>query len=222
LSVKLVKDGKAGILMKGLIHTAEFLRSLLSKEEGLRQAGKLLSHVYVLEVPSLGRLLLVTDSAFNIAPDVEAKAAIASNAAMVAHCLGMAKPRIAAVAAVEVVNPKMPATLDAAELARRGKAGAFPDFILEGPFGLDNAISPAAASLKGVQGEVAGRADILLVPDIETGNIFCKGFAFLGGGSLAGVLAGAKAPVVLCSRADSDKAKLYSIALAHLMAEKCR
>ncbi len=218
-AVALVRRGEAQILMKGLVHSADFLRALLPRQTGLRLPGRLLSHVYVLQSAPLGRLVLVTDSAFSIAPDVEAKAAIAANAALLARALGIRRPKVAAVAALEVVNPRMPATLDAAELDRLGREGAFQGFDVQGPLGLDNAVSPAAADLKGVRGEVAGRADILLMPDIEAGNILCKGFSFLGGGDLAGILMGAQAPVVMTSRADTDRAKLHSLALAHWMAE---
>jgi phosphate butyryltransferase len=218
-AVALVRQGRARILMKGLLHTAAFLKSILARHEGLRQPGKVMSHVYVLHVRSQDRFVLVSDSAMNISPDLEAKAAIASNAAEVARSLGIALPKVAAVAAVEVVNPKMQATVDAAALAEMSRAGKFEGFVLEGPLGMDNAVSPEAARLKGIAGQVAGRADVILVPDIEVGNILSKGFAFLAGGELAGVLCGASAPVVLTSRADSDRAKLCSIALAHLLAD---
>jgi phosphate butyryltransferase len=216
-----VRRGDAELLMKGQVHTDDFLRGVLDRERGLR-TGLLMSHVFVLELMHQERLLLVTDAAMNIAPTLQQKAAIALNAIYLARVLEMEEPRVAALAAVELVNPAMPATADAAALATMSRRGQFSTGIVDGPFGLDNAVSPEAARIKGLKGEVAGRADILLVPDIETGNILAKSFSFLCGGAVAGVLVGAAAPVVLTSRADSAEAKLHSIALAVLMANMRR
>jgi phosphate butyryltransferase len=212
-----VRRGEADVLMKGRVHTDDFLRGVLDRERGLR-TGSLMSHVFVLELAHEERLLLVTDAAMNIAPTLEQKAAIALNAIYLARVLGMEPPRVAVVTAVELVNPAMPATVEAAALATMSRRGQFTTGIIDGPFGLDNAVSPEAARIKGLGGEVAGRADILLVPDIESGNILAKSFSFLARGGVAGVLVGAAAPVVLTSRADSAAAKLSSIALAVLMA----
>lgn len=212
-----VRQGRASILMKGQVHTDDFLRAVLDAENGLR-TGLLMSHVFILEASSLGRLLFVTDGAMNIAPDLQQKAQIILNAVYLARVFGIEEPKVAAVAAIELVNPKMPATVDAAALAAMQTRGQFPYGIVDGPFGMDNAVSPEAARIKGIGGPVAGQCDILLVPDIEAGNILVKTFAFLAGGKVAGVLVGAAAPVVLTSRADSAEARLYSLAAAVLMA----
>ena len=216
-----VHEGRADILMKGHIHTDDFLRAVLDKEHGLR-TGAIMSHVFVLETTARGRLTFVTDGAMNIEPDLSKKADIILNAVYLARCFGVACPKVGVLAAVEVVNPAMPATLDAAALSTMQARGQFPDCIVEGPFALDNAVSVEAARVKGLQGDVAGECDILVTPDIESGNILSKSFAFLAGGRVAGVLVGAAAPVVLTSRADTAEAKLYSIAVAVLMANLVR
>jgi len=177
-----------------------------------------MSHTFLLEVPHLNKLLLVTDGAMNIAPDLVTKAAIIMNAVYLAHLLGNPRPKVGVLAAVELVNPNMPATLDAAALSTMELRGQFPNCIVDGPFAMDNAISVEAAQIKGIPGEVAGQCDILLVPSIEAGNILVKTFSFLSGGRTAGVLTGATAPVVLTSRADDPEAKMLSIATAVLMA----
>lgn len=220
-AVRAVHDGRARVLMKGQIHTDDFLRALLHKEDGLR-AGVIMSHCFVLDVKRQDRLVIVTDAAMNIRPDVVQKAQIALNAVYLADVLAMHNPRVGILAAVEVVNPLMDATLDAAALATMDRRGQFPTCRLDGPFALDNAISTLAAEVKGIQGDVAGQCDILVVPNIEAGNILAKSFSFLAGGDVAGVLVGAKAPVVLTSRADSAQSKLYSLALAVYMADMHR
>lgn len=217
-AARLVAQGRAEVLMKGLLHTDDFLRGVLDKDHGLR-AGVVMSHVFVLELVHEERLLLITDAAMNIAPDVVQKAEIILNAIYLANLLGMDEPKVATLAAVEVVNPKMPATLDAGALAKMADRHQFSHGLIDGPFGMDNAVSVIAAQHKKIAGPVAGRADILLVPDIEAGNIMVKTFVYLGGGRIAGVLMGASAPVVLTSRADSAESKLHSIALAVLMAD---
>ena len=211
-----VHDNRADLLMKGYIHTDDFLRAVLDKQTGLR-TGSIMSHAFLLEVPDQQELLMVTDAAMNIAPDLETKAAIVMNAVYLAHLLGNPCPKVGVLAAVEVVNPNMPATLDAAALGAMARRGQFPKCIVDGPFAMDNAVSVAAAQIKGIPGEVAGRCDILVVPDIEAGNILVKTFSFLCGGKSAGVLIGAQAPVVLTSRADSAEARLRSIALGVMM-----
>jgi phosphate butyryltransferase len=220
-AARAVHEGRADILMKGRVHTDDFLRGVLHKEHGLR-AGYLMSHCFVLEHPQEERLLIVTDAGMNIQPTLEQKAEIALNAIYLAEVLGMRRPCVAVLAAVELVNPKMPATLDAAALGQMSDRRQFSSGIIDGPLGMDNAISKEAAEIKGIGGEVAGHADILLVPNIEGGNIMVKTHSFLCGGPVAGVLVGAAAPVVLTSRADSPEAKLYSIALAVLMANMQR
>ena len=212
-----VREGRADVLMKGQIHTDDFLRAVLDKDNGLR-SGYIMSHVFILETRALGRLSLVTDGAMNIAPDLVTKANIIMNAVYLARLLGVQRPKVCALAAVELVNPNMPATLEAAALAKMADRGQFPDCEVDGPFALDNAVSALAAQVKGIDSPCAGLGDILLVPDIEAGNILAKAFSFLAGGRIAGVLVGAAAPVVLTSRADSAESKLYSVATAVLMA----
>ncbi len=215
-AVWLVSSGKAHMVMKGLVDTAVLLKAVLDDEIGLK-TGKVLSHVAVMEIQGFERLFYVTDAAMNIAPDLDQKKQIIENAASVAHCLGNRTPKAALLAAVEKVNPKMPATLDAAELVNMSEQGTIKGCILGGPFALDNAISEAAAKHKGIDHPVAGRADILVVPTIEAGNLLYKSAVYFAGARIAGIVAGAKAPVVLTSRADSEKAKLASIALGVMM-----
>jgi len=216
LATQAVHEHRADLLMKGYIHTDDFLRAVLDKETGLRTTS-IMSHAFLLEASEPARLLIVTDGAMNIAPDLEMKAAIMMNAVYLAHLLGNPRPNVGVVAAIELVNPKMSATLDAAALGAMARRGQFPECTVDGPFAMDNAISVAAAEIKAIPGEVAGRCDILLVPDIEAGNILVKTFSFLCGGKSAGVLIGAQAPVVLTSRADSAEARLRSIALGVMM-----
>ena len=217
LATVAVREGRADLLMKGHIQTDDFLRAILDRETGLR-GGHVMSHVFILETVDRGRLTFVTDGAMNIAPDLTTKAAIIMNAVYLARCFGIPRPKVGVLAAVEVVNPAMPATLDAAALATMQSRHQFPDCAVDGPFALDNAINVEAAQIKGLSGETAGDCDILVTPNIEAGNLLAKSFAFLAGGRVAGVLVGASAPVVLTSRADSVDAKLYSIAAAVLMA----
>lgn len=217
LGVEAVSQQRADVLMKGMIHTDDFLRAILNKEAGLR-TGALLSHVFILEIPNPSRLLLVTDAAMNIAPDLTQKAQILLNAVFLGRVFGLEKPKVAVCAAVEVVNPAMPHTLDAAALAKMSDRGQFKDCVIDGPLALDNAVSANAARVKNIDSPVAGQADILLCPDIESGNMVVKTFAHLGNGRLAGVLVGAAAPIVLTSRADTSEAKMLSIAVATRMA----
>ncbi len=210
-----VRKGEADILMKGHIHTDDFLRAVLDKETGLRSSS-FMSHVFILQRES--KLLLVSDGAMNISPTLEDKAKIILNALAVAEILQIERPRIAVLAAVELVNPKMPATLDAASLHNMSERKQFStDCYIEGPFALDNAVDERAAQHKGIAGEVAGIADILIVPCIEAGNMLAKSFVYFAKGKIAGVLAGASVPVVLTSRADVEESKFYSIAVAVLM-----
>ena len=212
-AVRWVARGDADIAMKGRIHSDDFLRAVLQRDEGLR-TKKLLSHCFLLEVPHLERLLLVTDGAMNIAPNFEEKAQIARNAISLGRLLGIDNPKVAVLAAVELVNPKMAATQDAAILALMSSRGQFEHGVVEGPFALDNAVSEKAAAVKGIENPVAGRADVLLVPDVEAGNILTKSFVYLARGRIAGVVVGAAAPVVLTSRADTAESKFLSMATA--------
>ncbi len=218
-AVELVSLGKAHIVMKGLVDTSIILKAVLDEQIGLR-TGKVLSHVAVFDIEAYDKLLLVTDAAMNIAPDLNQKKDIIENAAFVAHSIDIDNPKVAVVCAKEKVNPKMPATVDAQKLEELNKSGEIKGCIVGGPFALDNAISKEAAKHKGIDHPVAGDADIILAPNIESGNILYKSLAFLTKSKNAGIIVGAKAPVVLTSRADSDEAKLNSIALGVLMASK--
>ena len=212
-AVKLVRDKEADVVMKGIVDTSVILKAVLDKEIGLRQSP-VLSHVAVFEVPGYDRLFYLTDAAMNIAPDLETKKHILNNAVQVAHALGHENPIAACLCAVEKVNPKMQATLDAAALVEANQSGEIAGCTVIGPLALDNAISVEAAHHKGITDPNAGHADILLVPAIEVGNVFYKSMVFMARAKNAGVIVGAKAPVVLTSRADSDETKLNSIALA--------
>jgi phosphate butyryltransferase len=213
LAVRKVRSGEAQMLMKGLVSTGTFLKGVLNKEFGLRQRP-LLSHVALYQAPDPARLVLFTDVAMNIAPDLAQKAQILENAVGLAHRLGVERPRVAVIAAVETVNPEMPATVDAASLAKMADRGQIKGCIVDGPLALDNALSAEAARHKGIASPVAGVADVLLLPDIEAGNVLYKILGLLKAWPLAAIVVGASAPVVLTSRADSDETKFNSIALA--------
>lgn len=217
-AVELVRNNNASILMKGMIGTARLLKAILDKEIGLR-TDRMLSHVYTLQIKGYDRLLTMTDGAMSISPDLKQKSQIIQNAIYYAHSMGIENPKVAVVAALELVNPDMPATIDAACLAKMSERGQIVGGIVDGPLGFDNAISREAAKHKGVESPVSGEVDIVLVPNIESGNIFAKGLVYLANAVPAGLLLGAKAPVVLVSRSDSAQSKLYSIALGVLMSE---
>ena len=217
-AISLVSSGKADMVMKGLVDTATFLRCVLNKEVGLR-TGKLMSHVSVFEIEGIDRLILLTDAAFNTYPDLKAKVQILNNSVDVAHACGIELPKVAPVCAVEVVNPDMPATIDASLLSKMNDRGQIKGCIVDGPLALDNALSEEAAKHKGVTGEVAGKADIILLPNIETANVMYKTLTYTAKSRNGGLLVGTSAPVILTSRADSFETKVYSIALAALVAE---
>jgi phosphate butyryltransferase len=216
-AVSAVREGKADVVMKGMVQTADFLRAILHKEKGLR-SGKVLSHVASFEVSGYDHLIHVTDPALNVAPTLPEKFQIVENMIELCHALGCEEPKIAALAAVEVVNPNMQATLDAAALAQMNRRKQLKGAIIDGPFALDNAVSVESAVHKGIESPVAGKADVLLVPDIEAGNILYKSMVYFAKAKIGALVLGAKAPVVLTSRADSAEAKLYSIALAVVQA----
>ena len=218
-AVKLVSSGHADMLMKGLVDTATFLRSVLNKEVGLR-TGKLMSHVAVFEVEGWDRLLFLTDAAFNTYPELKDKAGMINNAVVVAHACGIEIPKVAPICPVEVVNTSMQSTVDAALLAKMSDRGQIKGCIVDGPFALDNAISEEAAHHKGVKGPVAGKADVLLLPNIETANVMYKTLTYFSKSKNGGLLVGTSAPVILTSRADSFETKVNSIALAALVAAK--
>jgi phosphate butyryltransferase len=212
-AVSLIRGGDAQILMKGLVATGTLLKAVLDKDNGLR-SGMLLSHAGIFQSPYYPKLFAVTDAGMNVAPNFDEKAGILTNVVEMFHRLGEECPKVAVMAAVETVNPKMEPTIHASMLTQMNRRGQIKGCIVDGPLALDNAVSKEAAEHKGIAGEVAGDADIILVPDIESGNLLYKALNFLGGAVAAGVILGAKAPVVLTSRADSEKSKLYSIALA--------
>ena len=217
-SVKMVSSKEADLLMKGLVKTSSLLKAVLDKEWGLR-TGSLLSHLFLFEVPVLkGRVVGISDGGMNTYPDLNAKVKIIENAAACYHKIGVPQPRIAVLAAVETVNPDMPATLDAAALAKMNERGQIKGCLVDGPLALDNAISEESARIKGLSSPVAGSADMLLVPDIEAGNLVGKVLLYMTGGRGAGVVLGAKKPIVLTSRFDSMETKLLSIALGALTA----
>ena len=213
LAVQLVSSGSADMVMKGLVDTATFLRSVLNKEVGLR-TGKLMSHVAVFEIEGIDRLILLTDAAFTTYPDLKA-----NNSVMVAKACGIDMPKVAPVCAVEVVNPDMPATVDAALLSKMSDRGQIKGCIVDGPLALDNALSEEAAHHKGITGPVAGKADILLLPNIDVANVMYKTLTYTSKTKNGGILVGTSAPVILTSRADSFETKVNSIALAAVVAE---
>ncbi|OAA31357.1 phosphate butyryltransferase [Kosmotoga arenicorallina S304] len=213
--VKLISSGEADILMKGLVKTAVLLKAVLNKEWGLRN-GKLLSHIAAMDIPTMDKLVFVSDGGMVIKPDLQQKAAIIENAVNFMHQLGYEKPRVALITAVEVVNPDMPETIDAAVLAKMAERKQLPSCYLDGPLGIDNALNEYAAKVKKVSGEVAGKADLLIVPDIHSGNFLGKSAVYLAGGTIAGLILGASAPIVIVSRADTENSKLASIALSVL------
>ncbi len=220
-AVKLVSEGKADMLMKGLVDTSIILKAVLDKEIGLR-TGNILSHVAVFDVNGYDRLFFVTDAAMNLAPDLQGKKQIIENACVVAHALDIEIPKVAVICAKEKVNPKMKDTVDAKNLEDMCKNGEIKGCMVGGPFALDNAVSEEAAKHKGINHPIAGKADILLAPDIEAGNILYKSLVFFSKTKNAGVIVGAKAPIILTSRADSEETKLNSIALGVLMASKTK
>ncbi|MDR1514782.1 MAG: phosphate butyryltransferase [Synergistaceae bacterium] len=217
-AVELVSTGKADVLMKGMVKTANFLRAVLNKEKGLR-SGSLLSHVYLHHVAHYDRIFFVSDPAFNMYPDLQGKVSIIENVVKLAQSFGVEIPKVAALAAVEVVNTDMPPTVDAAMLTQMNRRGQIQNCLIDGPLALDNALSPESARHKGIVSDVAGYADVFLVPDIDAGNMLSKSIIYLSAGSkTAGLVLGAKAPIVLTSRADSAETKLLSIASAVALA----
>ncbi|MGX1263828.1 phosphate butyryltransferase [Rossellomorea marisflavi] len=213
LAVQAVNQKEADVLMKGHVSTSVLLKAVLNKEWGLR-TGNVLSHAAAFEVEGFENLVFVTDAAMNISPDLGQKAQIIQNTVSVARSIGIDKPKVAPLAAVEVINPQMQATLDAASLTVMNQRGQIKDCLVDGPLALDNAVSSIAARQKGIVSEVAGNADILLVPTIESGNILYKSLMYFAGAKVAAVISGAKAPIVLTSRSDLAESKLYSLALA--------
>ncbi|WP_050928170.1 bifunctional enoyl-CoA hydratase/phosphate acetyltransferase [Aestuariivita boseongensis] len=217
LAVQMVHDGRAQAVMKGHLHTDVLLGQILKKEGGLR-TGRRLSHVFVMDVPGLDHILMVTDAAINISPDLQTKADIIQNAIDLAHALGIAEPKVGVLSAIEKVNPAIPSTLDAAILSKMAERGQITGGLVDGPLAMDNAINLEAATTKGIRSLVAGRAEILVAPNMEAGNMLAKELTFLAHAEAAGVVMGAKCPVILTSRADDEKARLASCAVAALAA----
>lgn len=215
--IKLVKENRADILMKGLIPTPILFKEILNKETGLR-FGKLLTHIGIIKTPYYHKMLIMTDGGIVISPTLEEKLAILENASIVAKALEIDKPRVALLSAVETISPNMQSTIDAAIITKMYERGQLPGLIVDGPLAMDNAVSKEAAIHKGIKSEVSGDVDILLMPNIESGNIFYKALVYLGGGAdTAGVVIGAKVPLIVPSRSDSPQNKLNSIVIANLV-----
>ncbi len=215
--MEMVSLGHVQLAMKGKIETGHFLRAALDREVGIRM-GKLLTHVGIFEIPGFSRLIFVSDAGVVVAPTLEQKIAIVQNAIDVARSLGIEEPKVAVLAATEMVNPKIPSTLDAANLSKMADRGQIRGGIVDGPLALDNAISEESARIKGIQSPVAGRADILITPDIEAGNVLAKAITYFAKGKMAGVVVGGRCPLVVASRSDPHETKLVSIALGVLLA----
>ena len=220
-SVELVREGKAEVLMKGSLHTDELMSAVVKADGGLRTVRRL-SHCFVMDVPGRQEPLIITDAAVNITPTLADKVDILQNAIDLAHVLGFAEVRVAILSAVETVNPKIPTTVEAGALCKMADRGQITGAILDGPLALDNAISPAAATIKHLSSPVAGRANVILVPDLEAGNMLAKSLTFLANADAAGIVLGARVPIVLTSRADSVLARLASCAVASLVADSRR
>ena len=218
-AVALAREGALGALMKGSLHTDELMAAVVRRDGGLRGEGRI-GHAFVFDLPRYPKLLALADCVVNIAPDLKTKRDILAHAVrLLQQALGIAAPKVGILAAVETVNPAIPATLDAQALVQMAAAGAFPGAIVEGPFGFDNAISAEAARIKGMSSRVAGDADLLLVPDLNAGNMLYKSFVYIGGGDCAGLVLGARVPVVITSRADSVASRIASLALAVLASQ---
>ena len=213
--VDLVAEGRAAALMKGHLHTDELLRAALRKERGLR-TGRRLTHVFVMDVPGLGHPLLITDAAINIQPDLAAKVDIVQNAIDLARSLGIEEPKVGVLSAVETVNTQIPSSVDGALLAKMAERGQITGGIVDGPLAMDNAVDIAAARTKGIRSQVAGRAEILVVPDLDAGNMLAKQLTYIAKAEGAGIVLGASVPIILTSRADDDMARLASCAVAAL------
>ena len=221
MATRLAATGRVEALMKGSLHTDELMSAVLDRSAGLR-TGRRVSHCYLMQTRAYPRPFIITDAAINIAPTLEEKADIVRNAIELAQTIGVQTPRVAILAAVETVNPRMPATLDAAALCKMAERGQITGAILDGPLGFDNAISADAARIKGIVSPVAGCADVLVVPDLESGNMLAKQLEYLGHAASAGIVMGARVPVILTSRADSRETRIASCALAVLLAHRGR
>jgi len=215
--VAMIREGKGQLLMKGSLHTDELMRAVTSSTNGLRTERRI-SHVFIMDVPTYPNTLFITDAAINIFPDLEAKRDIIQNAIDLFTQIGMGTPKVAILSAVETVTPKIPSTIDAAALCKMAERGQITGGILDGPLAFDNAIEPEAAAIKGIHSEVAGHAQILVVPDLEAGNMLAKNLTFLARADAAGIVLGARVPIILTSRADSLRTRMASCAIATLYA----
>lgn len=220
-SVRLVREGRASLLMKGSLHTDELMAAVVRQGDGLRTARRI-SHCFIMDVPTLNHLLIISDAAINIAPSLEEKVDIVQNAVELALAIGMPEALVAILSAMETVNPKVPSTIEAAALCKMADRGQITGAILDGPLALDNAINLRAAQIKHIASPVAGRANVLIVPDLEAGNMLAKSLSFLADADAAGVVLGARVPIVLTSRADSGMSRLVSCAAAVLLANARR
>lgn len=219
--VELVRQGRAELLMKGSLHTDELMAEVLSRETGLR-TGRRISHVFIFDVPGHEETLFITDAAINIFPDLEAKRDIVQNAIDLCHALGNPEPRVAILSAIETVTPKIPSTIEAAALCKMADRGQITGGLIDGPLAFDNAIDPEAARIKGITSPVAGRAQVLVVPDLEAGNMLAKNLSFLSHADAAGIVLGARVPIILTSRADSVRTRLASAAVGAILAARRR
>jgi len=217
--MELVRLGHAQMAMKGKIETGDFLRAALDREVGLR-VGRLLTHVSIFEIPSFDRLIFISDAGVVVAPTMEQKIEIVQNAIYVAQRLGVEQPKVAILAATEMVNPKIPTTLDAANLSKMADRGQIKGGLIDGPLALDNAISLESAQIKGIKSKVAGQADILIPPDVEAANVLAKAITYFAKGHMAGVVVGGKSPIIVASRSDPHETKLVSMALGVLLATR--
>ena len=216
LGVAMCRSGNALAMMKGSLHTDELMNVAMNRDTGLR-TNRRISHVFIMDTPAYPRTLLITDAAINITPELEDKVHIVQNAIDLAHALGIPEPKVALLSAIETVNPKIKSTLDAAALCKMADRGQIAGGILDGPLAFDTAVSAKAADIKGLVSPVAGQADILVVPDLESGNMLAKQLEYLGGAQLAGIVLGARVPTILTSRADSAETRLTSCAVAVLL-----
>jgi len=221
IAVRLAREGKAEMLMKGSLHTDELMAAVVKRETGLRTSRRI-SHCFIMDVPAIDRVVIITDAAVNIFPTLEDKVHIVQNAIDLARALGLEQPKVAILSAMETVNPKVPSTVEAAALCKMADRGQITGGLLDGPLALDNAIDLGAAKIKKITSPVAGQADILVVPDLEAGNMLAKSLSFMAGADAAGIVLGARVPIILTSRADSVETRLASCAVAALVAKARR
>jgi phosphate acetyltransferase len=220
-AVRLAREGKAEMLMKGSLHTDELMAAVVRRETGLRTSRRI-SHCFIMDVPAIDRVVVITDAAVNIFPTLEDKVHIVQNAIDLVRALGLEQPKVAILSAMETINPKVPSTIEAAALCKMAERGQITGGLLDGPFALDNAIDLGAARIKKISSPVAGQADILVVPDLEAGNMLAKSLSFMADADAAGIVLGARVPVILTSRADAVTARLASCAVAALVAKARR